>query len=90
VADAPDSLREPMHDAKKLDNGRKVRIERMLEFGLRAPAGCIGIELSNIGLDWLAIYDKDRFTSSFFPTPGAFPVSRDVLPSMIEQIIHVR
>jgi hypothetical protein len=35
---APDSLCEPMHDAKKLDNGRKVRIKGVLEFGRGAPA----------------------------------------------------
>lgn len=31
-----------------------------------------------------------RRTSSSFPTPDVFPVSRDVLPSTIEQIIQVR
>jgi hypothetical protein len=37
-AKVPDSLCEPMHNAKKLDNGRKVRIKRVLEFGRGAPA----------------------------------------------------
>ena len=47
-SDVSDSLCEPVHDAKKLDNRRKIHIEGVLELGSRAPAGCVGCELSNI------------------------------------------
>ena len=46
-SDVSDSLCEPVHDAKKLDNCRKIHIETVLELGSRAPAGCVGCELSN-------------------------------------------
>jgi hypothetical protein len=44
-----DRLCESVHDAKKLDDRRKVRIECVLVLGGRAPARCVGCELFNKG-----------------------------------------